>query len=139
MEAEPQQESELPAVPAAEEATGATNEALPEVTQPPTEGAGDLGRDPKQNAKLTGPRPGATLLGPERRKVARAVDQAEDVYIRSLDLVNQAVASDDQLTDRRLLQLGNHAPSPSHLLKRSSMVADAPHERWRIAWESSAM
>jgi hypothetical protein len=36
VEAEPQQESELPAVPAAEEVTGATTEALPEVTQPPT-------------------------------------------------------------------------------------------------------
>jgi len=35
VEAEPQQESELPAVPAAEP-SGATTEALPEVTQPPT-------------------------------------------------------------------------------------------------------
>jgi hypothetical protein len=36
VEAEPQQESELPAVPAAEEVAGATTEALPEVAQPPT-------------------------------------------------------------------------------------------------------
>jgi hypothetical protein len=36
VEAEPQQESELPALPAAEEVAGATTEALPEVTQPPT-------------------------------------------------------------------------------------------------------
>lgn len=36
VEAEPQQESELPAVPATEEVAGATTEALPEVAQPPT-------------------------------------------------------------------------------------------------------
>lgn len=87
VEAEPQQESELPAVPAAEEVTGATTEALPEVAQPPTAEAPSAtesgpayepapSSEPVENQPLSAP--ASTASEPESPSAPRAEQPAPE-------------------------------------------------------------
>lgn len=92
VEAEPQQESELPAVPAAEEVTGATTEALPEVTQPPTAEA-----------------PGATESGPAYEP-APAAPSSEPVENQPLSAPPSAASEPEAPSAPQAEQL---APEPS--------------------------
>ena len=42
------------------------------------------------------------------------MDQAQDVHVSLADLIDQPVATDDQLSHRGLIELGHGAPTPGH-------------------------
>ena len=53
----------------------------------------------------------APLTFPERRQVSRAVDDTEDVDLLIAQLVDQAIVAQEQLTDGRLIRLGDEQSS----------------------------
>jgi hypothetical protein len=64
---------------------------------------------------------------PQSLQVARTMDQPKHKDVIVADLIDQPVATDDQLSHRRLIELENDPTALGHLLKRSSVVAGTPH------------
>jgi hypothetical protein len=55
------------------------------------------------------------LSSPQRRKVARAVDQTEDEDLVGGDLIDQSVTAEEDLSDSLVLELGDHAATVGEL------------------------
>jgi len=68
------------------------------------------------------------VAAPLSCEIAGAVDQREDVDRPAADLVDESVAAQEQLSDRRLCEPGHDSPTKAELIERAGSVANTPHE-----------